>query len=155
MPFYFKTYGREYVFNLGSDGLVYCKDLKLSAPTVDELKPLVNAVVKKEKSLPRIPVIILEDRWGWLQDFTLGSASSVADRNGYRWVSYLDNEDGRGNKKRRATFSAERLVLDNPRNRETLEQMILIAEDIAELLKKQKDLRATLQKLSDPDDENR
>jgi hypothetical protein len=154
MAYYYSTYGREYSFTLESDGLIHCKDLGLKADTIEELQAQVTEAVKAEKNAPRIPVIILGDRWGYFQESTLGSASSKADRNGYRWVSYKTQEaHEKQPKTKRQTFSDKYLALDTPTNREIVSEMTHLGRRIAALQQEQKALREKLQMIGDPEPE--
>jgi hypothetical protein len=150
MAFYFTANGREYSFILESDGLIHQKDLGLKDETIEGLKEKVKASIKEEKSRPRIPVIILGDRWGYLDEATPGSASGKADRNGYRWVSYDGREGGR---KKRQTISDKYLALDTPANREIVEIMKGLTRRITELTQQQKLLREKLQMIGEPEEE--
>lgn len=149
MPYYYKTYGREYSFTLESDGLIHCKDLGLSHETLTGLISLVTAEVKKEKSLPRIPVIIIQDyRWGVVTEYVFGSASTKEDRHGYRWVSYkhkgrFDKEE----KTKRQTVDTDRLFLDTEQNREFMEQAIQIGKEIEALKEIQSTILSKMQKI--------
>jgi hypothetical protein len=151
MAYYFTTQGREYSFVLESDGLIHVKDLGLKDATIEGLQEKVKAHVRAEKNLPRIPVIILGDRWGYLDEATPGSASGRADRNGYRWVSYDGREGGR---KKRQTFSDKYLALDTPANREIVEIMKGLTRRITELTQQQKLLREQLQMIGEQEAEN-
>lgn len=150
MAYYFKTYGREYSFTLESDGLIHCKDLGLSHETLTGLISQVTAAVKQEKSLPRIPVIIIEGRWDVVTEYIFGSASARADRHGYRWVSYkhkgrFDKEE----KTKRQTMGTDRLFLDTEQNREFMEQAIEIGKQIEVLKEIQVTILSKMQKIGE------
>jgi hypothetical protein len=126
MAYLFKTQGREYSLTLESDGLLHCKDLGISAEKLADLQALVTEHVKTERKAPRIPVLILDNRYNYVVGYTEGSASSKQDRHGYRWVSYK-NGDG---KTKRATFDSSRLYLDTPENRALADRLVLIGNSI-------------------------
>ena len=143
--FSFKTQGREYQFTLGDDGLVHCKDLGIKAETTEALKPLVSAEVKRQKSAPRIPVIILGARWLAIEGYTFGSASTQAERNGYRWVSYKDD----GGKTKRRKFSSDSLYLDTPENRLYADSLVTLGQQIANLQDNTQEIKSQMAKIGD------
>lgn len=141
MAYYFKTQGREYSLSLESDGLLHANELGLSAETLPELQELVKARVKEEKSAPRIPVLIIDNRWSHVQEWTEGSASGkVANYHGYRWVSYKDREG----KTKRQTFSKDRLFADTPENREKANKLLHLGRRIQELMKLSDELKDSM-----------
>jgi len=150
MSYTFKTYGREYIFRLEDDGFVHCSDLGLKAETVELLKPLVIDHVKIEKALPRIPVIFIEGRWDFVTSYAFGSASPKADRLGYRWVSYkYKSQFDKEEKTKRQTMNSDRLFLDTPENREFIEQVVQLGEDIETIKQVQKQVIDKMQKIGD------
>lgn len=142
----FKTQGREFDFRLGEDGLIHCSDLNLKAETVEALKPLVVAAVKEEKKLPRVPVILFEARWHNVSTVAYGSASGKTDHQGYRWVSFKD-DDGR---QRRGKFGKGSLFLDTPENRQLADNVISTRREIASLQKYIEDIKSQMPKVGDP-----
>ncbi len=148
MSYYFKTQGREYSFTLEDDGLLHANELNLKAETLAELQETVKAHVKAEKSLPRIPVIILDDRWSFIQGYDFGSASSKADRHGYRWVSYKDGSEAKEKTKRR-TFDSERLFLDTEGNREKAKELVHLGRRITALIGESNEIKKNMARIRD------
>ena len=142
----FRTQGREYTFRLEDDGLIHCGDLNLKAETVEALKPLVVAAVKEEKKIPRIPVILLETRWHNVSTFVYGLASGQPDHQGYRWVSFKD-DDGR---QRRGKFGKGALYLDTPENRQLTDNIVSTQREINSLKKYVDDIKSQMPKVGDP-----
>jgi hypothetical protein len=152
MAFYFKTQGREYSFTLEHDGLLHSKDLGLSDATLEGLQAKVKAHVKAEKAAPRIPVIVLDDRWSYVEGYSFGQASSKADRSGYRWVSYKDGTEDKEKTKRR-TFDSGRLFLDTPLNRMYADSLITLGKQISNLIEQSKEIRSQMSKIGDEQEE--
>ena len=154
MSYYHKTQGREYLFSLEEDGFLHCKDLGLFAEKLDDLKSLVNEAVKKEKALPRIPVLYIEGRWDRVGRYYEATASGKSDRNGYRWISYKFTErHAKVESIKRQLVSGDRLILDTPENREFLDQAVLLNHDIDKLVELQQTLLKKMKKIGTQADE--
>ena len=152
MAYYFKTQGREFSFTLESDGLLHANDLGLSDATLEGLQEKVKAHVKAEKNLPRIPVIILEDRWSHVLGFVYGSASSKSDRHGYRWVSYKDGTESKEKTKRR-TLDSDRLFLDTDVNRVKAQELVVLGEQITSLIERSNQIKKSMARIGDENEQ--
>lgn len=131
----YKYSGKDFSFRLGDNGQIECSDLGLSAPTVDELKKMVREQVEKEKSLPRVNVLLLSigDRWGEKARYIEATSTLKEVGNGrYHnecWVTY---RDAKGKIVRGKNWTSS-VYQDIQENRDRLAKMVQLKNQIHDL----------------------
>lgn len=146
-----KVQGREYTLSLGEDAQIWCKELGISGPNVQSVKEQVKGRVAKEKAAPRVNILSRgNNHWNDKTEYFEGTAADVpADRQGYRWITWLDKK---GHAKRRKV-SISNVWLDTPENRSTLDLISTLAKQVDDIEHQIRELESQLTRLGSTDEE--
>ena len=145
-----KVQGREYILSLEEDAQIWCKELGISGPNVQNVKEQVKAQVDKEKAAPKVKILSRgNNHWNDKTEYFEGTARDVpADRHGYRWITWQDKK----NQAKRRKVSITNVWLDTPENRSTLDLIATLAKQVDEIEDQIRELESQLTRLGSADE---
>ena len=146
----YKYGGKDFSLELNDKGQIECADLGVCAPTVEDVKKLIREQVEKEKSLPRVSVLLLSsgDRWGEKAGMIEATSTLKEVGNGHYhqelWVTY---KDAKGKTVRGKKWTSS-VYQDTPENRAAMEKYAQLKNEIHSLESECNELESILTNVS-------